>query len=86
MIAVDRNINDPFYRYKMPEVVVAHETSRTVIQNLEQIAKAISRNPIHILKFLSMSFGCTCVSGPQHALKGGGRSPHPCSIESFILF
>lgn len=70
MLPVDKNKDDPFYRYKMPEAVVTHETSKTVIQNLDQIAKAISRNPIHILKFLSISFGCTCATGNKYMLNG----------------
>lgn len=70
MIPIDKNSNDPFYRYKMPEVISNHETSRTVIQNIDQIAKSLSRNPSHILKFLSINFGCTCVFGPKYALNG----------------
>ncbi|ELA41539.1 uncharacterized protein VICG_01403 [Vittaforma corneae ATCC 50505] len=70
MIPIDKSSNDPFYRYKMPEVVVSHETSKTVIQNLEQISKSLSRNPAHILKFLSMSFGCTSALGQKYALNG----------------
>jgi len=70
MIPVDRASNDPFYRYKMPEVVAVQETSKTVIQNIDQIAKALCRSPNHILKFLSMTFGCTCTFSPRYALNG----------------
>lgn len=70
MIPIDRNVKDSFYRYKMPEVLVIHEASKTVIQNLEQISKALSRNPNHIIKFLSMEFGCTCTTGQKYALNG----------------
>ncbi|KAM0680170.1 eukaryotic translation initiation factor 5 [Glugoides intestinalis] len=54
----------------MPEVLVTHETSKTVIKNLEQVSKALSRNPGHIIKFLSMDFGCTCTTGQKYALNG----------------
>lgn len=70
MIPIDKNSNDPFYRYTMPEILTAHETSKTALQNLDKVAKSLSRNPLHILKFLSMSFGCTSTSGPKYALNG----------------
>lgn len=70
MIAVDRTSKDPFFRYKMPPVVVNNDPSKTVIVNLDQIAKAICRNPAHIIKFLSINFGCTCVFTPKYALNG----------------
>lgn len=70
MLPVDRSANDPFYRYQMPEAAVAQETSKTVIQNLDQVAKALNRNSTHILKFLSIHFGCTCSFSPRSALNG----------------
>lgn len=71
MIPIDKTSNDPFYRYKMPEVLAVRETSKTVIQNLEAVAKALCRSPDHILKFLSINFGCTCTFSPKYALNGG---------------
>lgn len=70
MIPVDRQSKDPFYRYKMPSVAVANDPSKTVLLNLDAISKAICRNPAHILKFLSINFGCTCVFTPKYALNG----------------
>lgn len=70
MIPVDRQSKDPFFRYKMPQVSIANDASKTIILNLDIIAKAICRNPQHILKFLSINFGCTCVFTPRYALNG----------------
>jgi translation initiation factor 2 beta subunit (eIF-2beta)/eIF-5 len=70
MIPIDKNSNDPFYRYKMHEISVTHETSKTVMQNLEQISKELSRSPILILKFLSIHFGCNTITGKKYALNG----------------
>lgn len=70
MIPIDRNADDPFYRYQMPEVVVSHETGKTIIQNLKEISEFLFRDPAHILKFLSMSFGCIGTSDQKYVLNG----------------
>lgn len=70
MIPVDRQSKDPFYRYKMPSVAITNDPSKTVLLNLDAISKAVYRNPAHILKFLSINFGCTCVFTPKYALNG----------------
>lgn len=70
MIPVDRTSKDPFVRYKMPAVAISNDPSKTVILNLDSIAKEIYRNPVHIIKFLSINFGCTCVLSPKYALNG----------------
>lgn len=69
MIPIDRVSKDPFFRYKMPQAQIARESTKTVITNLDQIAQSLHRSPIHILKFLSMLFGCSCIQG-QKALNG----------------
>ncbi|KAL6121842.1 hypothetical protein NUSPORA_01185 [Nucleospora cyclopteri] len=58
MISVNRSINDPFYRYKMPPVEIAVETNKTLLKNLELICKSFHRDPQHVLKYLSLNFGC----------------------------
>lgn len=61
MIPVNRYSADPFYRYKMPPVQINHDSTKTYIINLDQIAKSLHRNPHHILKYLSYNLGCTCI-------------------------
>lgn len=89
MIPIDRASKDPFFRYKMPAVQAAHDPSKTTITNLEQIARSLHRNPSHILKFLSMFFGCSCVQG-KYALNGNFEAPRIQSaifdyIDTFVL-
>lgn len=70
MIPIDRASKDPFFRYKMPPVQTAQDSSKTTITNLEQVARSLHRNPAHILKFLSIFFGCSCIQGRKYALSG----------------
>jgi len=48
---------DPFYRYKVPQLVVKVETSKTVLINIEEICKSINRLTNTVLKFLSYELG-----------------------------
>ncbi len=54
----------------MPPVQINNEASKTVILNLDLISKSLHRNSSHIIKFLSINFGCTCVFTPKYALNG----------------
>ena len=53
--------DDPFYRYKMPAVMLKHEGKntriRTVFVNITDIAKSLYRSPKYVLKFLSTTLG-----------------------------
>lgn len=48
-VNVNRAVNDPFYRYKMPRVIAKVEGKgngiKTVIANMTDIAKALARPP-----------------------------------------
>lgn len=48
-INVNRGVQDPFYRYKMPRILAKVEGKgngiKTVIANMNDIAKALSRPP-----------------------------------------
>lgn len=58
MVNVNRKVNDQFYRYKMPKLEAKVEGKgngiKTVIANMDAIAKAIYRPPAYPTKF----FGC----------------------------
>lgn len=56
--------NDPFYRYKMEEVIIVSEGVRFAFLNIETISEALSRRPTEIVSFLKKYFGC------QFELKG----------------
>lgn len=34
---IDKNKNDPFYRYKMPSLVIAHRKARTYLENIDAV-------------------------------------------------
>ncbi|CAK5024227.1 unnamed protein product [Meloidogyne enterolobii] len=48
-VNVNRNVQDPFYRYKMPRLLAKVEGKgngiKTVVANMPEIAKALSRPP-----------------------------------------
>lgn len=48
-ININRGVQDPFYRYKMPRILAKVEGKgngiKTVIANMTEIAKALSRPP-----------------------------------------
>ena len=49
MINVNRGVQDPYYRYKMPRIVAKVEGKgngiKTVIVNMPEVAKALARPP-----------------------------------------
>jgi len=51
------NLDDPFYRYKMPAIKLTSNNNKTFIQNIEDIANHIN-TPLEILiKYVSYSLG-----------------------------
>jgi translation initiation factor 5 len=57
-INIRRDVNDAFYRYKMPKLISKIEGKgngiRTVVPNMSDIAKSLTRPPTYVTKF----FGC----------------------------
>jgi len=66
---VNRNVVDPFYRYKMPRLVAKVEGKgngvKTVIPNMVDIAKSLDRPPTYVTKF----FGCELGAQTQFDFK-----------------
>ncbi|KAK7582326.1 hypothetical protein V9T40_013771 [Parthenolecanium corni] len=66
---VNRNVSDPFYRYKMPKIIAKVEGKgngiKTVIVNMSEVAKAIGRPPTYPTKY----FGCELGAQTQFDFK-----------------
>ena len=66
---VNRNVQDAFYRYKMPRLVAKVEGKgngiKTVIVNMVDIAKALARPPTYVTKY----FGCELGAQTQFDVK-----------------
>jgi translation initiation factor 5 len=57
------NLEDPFYRYKMPEAKIKNYNNKTIIENLEDISIHIN-TPVEILiKYIS------CILGTNYNIK-----------------
>jgi translation initiation factor 5 len=61
--------SDPFYRYKMDEVLLKYEGQgngqRTVFLNINDIAISISKDPELILSYLITVLGCKCIKNKE---------------------
>jgi len=61
-VNVPRDVDDEFYRYKMPVLRAKVEGRgngiKTVIENCPEIAKALDRNPVYVNKFFWVGIGC----------------------------
>lgn len=66
---VNRNVQDAFYRYKMPRLVAKVEGKgngiKTVVVNMVDIARALARPPTYVTKY----FGCELGAQTQFDIK-----------------
>jgi len=66
---VNRNVQDSFYRYKMPRLVAKVEGKgngiKTVIVNMVDVARALARPPTYVTKY----FGCELGAQTQFDIK-----------------
>jgi translation initiation factor 5 len=49
--------DDPFYRYKMEEVIIVSEGVKFAFLNIEPICHALNRDPKELVSFLQEHFG-----------------------------
>lgn len=61
LINIRRDVQDPFYRYKMPRIQSKIEGKgngiKTVVPNMSDIAKALSRPPMFVTKYFGFELG-----------------------------
>lgn len=64
-IPILKGTKDPHYRYKMPKLQAKVEGSgngiKTVITNMQAIARALGRPPSYPIKFFGIDLGATIV-------------------------
>src|SRR6478609_8374529 len=56
-IASSSTLDDPFYRYKMPKIILKHEGKgngvKTVLKNLKEVSKSLSRDVNDLLQYIA---------------------------------
>lgn len=71
--------DDPFYRYKMEEVLIAKEGVKFSFLNIENICLALNRNPSELVSFLQKHFGA------QFELKNGKVLTSKSDLNKLVL-
>jgi len=76
-VPVPRNVEDPFYRYKMPVLRVKVQGRgkmiKTVLLNLDSIAHALERPVDYLLKFIGFECGAPVANQSNQFTVGGDR-------------
>lgn len=57
------DLNDDFYRYKMPIISLKHlhkKGGRTCIENIVELEKSLDRNKMLIIKYIGYKLNCQC--------------------------
>lgn len=50
-------MEDPFYRYTMPQLIVSYEKHGTRIKNFKKVCSAIKRNEEYLIEYLKKNLG-----------------------------
>lgn len=68
-VNIRRDVSDPFYRYKMETLQTKVEGKgngiKTVVVNLESVAKSLSRPPAHLIKYFGFELGAQANAKPS---------------------
>ena len=62
------DISDPFYRYKRPTVNIENRTNKTVITNIEEVAKALHTKAAYIMYYIQL--GKSVPTTPKGDIQG----------------
>jgi translation initiation factor 5 len=77
---------DPFYRYQMPllssEILPKHQT---LLHNLPEVARALNRESIEILKFFSLQTSTRFHSSSPSSSSSSSVADHPRHRSQYIL-
>jgi len=75
LVNVPRDVDDEFYRYKMPVLRAKVEGRgngiKTVVENCQEIAKALDRNPEYVNKFFGWELGAQTIIGSDKYIVNG---------------
>lgn len=76
-IPIPRSVTDIFYRYKMHDLIIKHEGKgngvKTVLSNLDLVAKDLGRPPELLIKYLGIHLGTQTIIDPtsnKYLVKG----------------
>jgi translation initiation factor 5 len=88
LININSDIQDEYFRYKMPEISIKFERNKTILINIEEISKSLKRPAIYILKYFGYEL-CTQVTcdikSKKYYIKGYHESNKlKCLIDKFI--
>ncbi|WVQ85244.1 hypothetical protein IAT38_007409 [Cryptococcus sp. DSM 104549] len=94
-VNIRRDVEDKLYRYKMPLIQVKIEGRgngiKTVVTNMEDIARALNRPPDYIIKFFEIELGTqTTMAKDRYIVNGQHTAEHlrellDVFIEKFVL-
>ncbi len=92
MINIRRDVQDPYYRYKMPRLQSKIEGKgngiKTVVPNLVEIGKSLARPPSYITKFFGAELGAlsTCDEKAAKYIVNGAHDAEKlqCLLDVFI--
>ncbi|KAJ4153244.1 hypothetical protein LMH87_009741 [Akanthomyces muscarius] len=69
LVNVNREVSDNFYRYKMEKLITKVEGKgngiKTVVVNLVNVAKALSRDPNYVIKYFAFELGAQTNTDPK---------------------
>ena len=89
LINVNPNSDDAFYRYKMPKIISKVEGKgngiKTVIPNIQEVAKALHRRSDYITKYFGFELGSQTIVGDRDIVNGSHEAARLQTILSQFI-